>query len=523
MTLSAMTSGVPWTPRARHPRGRRARRRRGTRSAMCRAAARARVVLPTPPGPISVTRRRAREPTRSSRSTSRPTRPSEAPAGWTRRAAARAVAGPHHRSDRRQASRDGSAPDSCWRPPPPSCGSRPSSSTRRCGTGRSWRARRSGGRPGTGEDVREAQVLTPGVRINELGELFRNTNVGDQGEAGPGQRSPGGQPPLLERGDSTPSPTGRSANSPYAGPRHRASARSSRTTASTGRSTLARLVEARELAVPRPRSSRPPACSRAGDMSKLPAPRLGRVERPPELRDLRGQETRRVRAVGALAPQVVDQPVGRDGLPEVDDVFGQHRAPFCSLDARARRHRARRRFGERTPKRISRTVAKKKKKSNGEMDWMTMPWSDDMLTYVDAIWKPVDTIVLGRRLAEGCIPNWAWPRARTGVHRPDEQQQGGHRQHATTHLDERSSRRRPGTSGGSRPRRAATSWWAAAAPGPRADRPRRHRRAAPVRQSVAGGAGHAGRRVLRRHTEAGTVHASASTAGSPRSPGAVRS
>jgi dihydrofolate reductase len=43
---------------------------------------------------------------------------------------------------------------------------------------------------------------------------------------------------------------------------------------------------------------------------------------------------------------------------------------------------------------------------NGEMDWMTMPWSDDMLTYADAIWKPVDTIVLGRRLAEGFIPAW---------------------------------------------------------------------------------------------------------------------
>ena len=43
---------------------------------------------------------------------------------------------------------------------------------------------------------------------------------------------------------------------------------------------------------------------------------------------------------------------------------------------------------------------------NGEMDWMTMPWTDDLNSYVDAIWQPVDTIVLGRKLAEGFIPAW---------------------------------------------------------------------------------------------------------------------
>ena len=43
---------------------------------------------------------------------------------------------------------------------------------------------------------------------------------------------------------------------------------------------------------------------------------------------------------------------------------------------------------------------------NGEMDWMTMPWSDDLASYVDAIWRPVDTIVLGRKLSEGFIPAW---------------------------------------------------------------------------------------------------------------------
>jgi dihydrofolate reductase len=44
---------------------------------------------------------------------------------------------------------------------------------------------------------------------------------------------------------------------------------------------------------------------------------------------------------------------------------------------------------------------------NGEMDWMTVPWSDDMTAYVTAIDDPVDTIVLGRKLAEGFIPAWA--------------------------------------------------------------------------------------------------------------------
>jgi dihydrofolate reductase len=43
----------------------------------------------------------------------------------------------------------------------------------------------------------------------------------------------------------------------------------------------------------------------------------------------------------------------------------------------------------------------------GEMDWMTMPWSDDLNAHVDALTASVDTIVLGRRLAEGFIPTWA--------------------------------------------------------------------------------------------------------------------
>ncbi|MGH8934182.1 MAG: dihydrofolate reductase family protein [Egibacteraceae bacterium] len=44
---------------------------------------------------------------------------------------------------------------------------------------------------------------------------------------------------------------------------------------------------------------------------------------------------------------------------------------------------------------------------NGVMDWMTLPWTDDINAYVDALWEPVDCIVLGRNLAEGFIPHWA--------------------------------------------------------------------------------------------------------------------
>lgn len=44
---------------------------------------------------------------------------------------------------------------------------------------------------------------------------------------------------------------------------------------------------------------------------------------------------------------------------------------------------------------------------NGAMDWLTSPWSDDLMAHVDALTRPVDTIVLGRKLAEGFIPTWA--------------------------------------------------------------------------------------------------------------------
>ena len=45
--------------------------------------------------------------------------------------------------------------------------------------------------------------------------------------------------------------------------------------------------------------------------------------------------------------------------------------------------------------------------ADGEMDWMTFPWTDDLNSYVTALTAGVDCIVLGRNLAEGFIPHWA--------------------------------------------------------------------------------------------------------------------
>lgn len=42
----------------------------------------------------------------------------------------------------------------------------------------------------------------------------------------------------------------------------------------------------------------------------------------------------------------------------------------------------------------------------GEMDWMCFPWSEDIKDYVKEITEQVDTIILGRKLAEGFIPHW---------------------------------------------------------------------------------------------------------------------
>src|SRR4030043_1130908 len=44
---------------------------------------------------------------------------------------------------------------------------------------------------------------------------------------------------------------------------------------------------------------------------------------------------------------------------------------------------------------------------NGEMDWMTFNWDNELNKYVGEITEPVDCIVLGRKLAQGFIPHWA--------------------------------------------------------------------------------------------------------------------
>ena len=44
---------------------------------------------------------------------------------------------------------------------------------------------------------------------------------------------------------------------------------------------------------------------------------------------------------------------------------------------------------------------------NGEMDWVTFSWTDDISAHINALSESVDCIVLGRKLAEGFIPAWA--------------------------------------------------------------------------------------------------------------------
>lgn len=46
-------------------------------------------------------------------------------------------------------------------------------------------------------------------------------------------------------------------------------------------------------------------------------------------------------------------------------------------------------------------------KTGGELDWMTWNWSEDIKAYVTDLTNSMDTIILGRKLAEGFIPYWA--------------------------------------------------------------------------------------------------------------------
>ncbi len=44
---------------------------------------------------------------------------------------------------------------------------------------------------------------------------------------------------------------------------------------------------------------------------------------------------------------------------------------------------------------------------NGELDWMESNWDDELNNHVSKLTEPVDTILLGRKLAEGFIPYWS--------------------------------------------------------------------------------------------------------------------
>lgn len=43
---------------------------------------------------------------------------------------------------------------------------------------------------------------------------------------------------------------------------------------------------------------------------------------------------------------------------------------------------------------------------NGELDWMTWNWSDDIKKYVNDLHDTVDTILLGRKMTDGFISHW---------------------------------------------------------------------------------------------------------------------
>ena len=65
---------------------------------------------------------------------------------------------------------------------------------------------------------------------------------------------------------------------------------------------------------------------------------------------------------------------------------------------------------------------------NGEMDWMILSWTDDIIEYVKEITEPVDTIVLGRKLAQGFIPHWE-----NVAENPDDPEFAAGKKYADTH------------------------------------------------------------------------------------------
>src|SRR3989304_6928963 len=43
---------------------------------------------------------------------------------------------------------------------------------------------------------------------------------------------------------------------------------------------------------------------------------------------------------------------------------------------------------------------------NGELDWMTWNWDDELKDYVSHLTDTVDTVLLGRKMADGFISHW---------------------------------------------------------------------------------------------------------------------
>lgn len=43
---------------------------------------------------------------------------------------------------------------------------------------------------------------------------------------------------------------------------------------------------------------------------------------------------------------------------------------------------------------------------NGEMDWMTWNWDNELKNYVNILHEPVDTILLGKNMTDGFVRHW---------------------------------------------------------------------------------------------------------------------
>jgi dihydrofolate reductase len=44
---------------------------------------------------------------------------------------------------------------------------------------------------------------------------------------------------------------------------------------------------------------------------------------------------------------------------------------------------------------------------NGELDFMTWNWSDDIKKYVNELHDTIDTILMGRKMTDGFVGHWA--------------------------------------------------------------------------------------------------------------------